>query len=68
MTDSRGNEYRNVNNARVTRVEHQKWAESKVLRFQAYRGTNLHMGAEIPIESPQDALDLIQAITELINK
>jgi hypothetical protein len=65
MVDSKGQEYRNVNNTRITLVKHQKWADCKVIRIQAYRGKGLHMGAEIPIETPQDALDIIHAIAEL---
>jgi hypothetical protein len=69
MKDSKGNEYLNVNNARITLVKHRAatkdWAGTTVLRFQAYRDGGLHMGAEIPIETDRDVLDIIRSITEL---
>lgn len=69
MTDSKGNEYVNVNNARITivkkRSESKDWAGTTVLRFQAYRNGGLHMGAEIPIESDKDVMDIVRGILEL---
>lgn len=70
MKDSKGNQYVNVNNARITLVKNRAatkdWAGTTVLRFQAYRNGGLHMGAEIPIETDRDVIDLMRSIAELI--
>lgn len=69
MTDSKGNEYVNVNNARITivknRASKKDWAGAPVLRIQAYRQGRLHMGAEIPLESDKDVMDIVRGILEL---
>jgi hypothetical protein len=60
--DSRGHLYAEVDNIRVTyipaadRAPGADWAGSDVIRVQAYKGTadkSLHMGAELPVSSPE---------------
>jgi len=71
MVDSKGNHYVNVNNARITLVQNRpdesNWAGTKVLRFQAYRESKLHMGAEIPIHNDNDLIKLIHSMLELVS-
>jgi hypothetical protein len=72
--DSRGNFYIETGNLRLTWVRTQNredakdWAESDVIRIQAYRGQGrqLHIGAELPVESGADAKDLLEAVRTLM--
>jgi len=70
-TDSKNNKYIDLDNIRLTLVKGEKrkpekdWYGSDVLRIQAYKGTessSLHMGAEIPIESKEKIIELVQVL------
>ena len=77
-TDSAGHEYVEVDNVRITyvpatdRKPGADWSSSDVVRFQAYKsgsGTSgdksLHMGAELPVASPEAFIRLISAVCRL---
>ena len=69
--DSKNHLFAEVENIRITyipasdRKPEADWAESDVLRLQAYKGSNdksLHMGAELPISSPEEFGALVAAL------
>ena len=69
--DSRGHLFADVSNLRITyipasdRSDETDWADSDVLRVQAYRGgenSALHRGAEFPVSSSEEMIDLIQTL------
>lgn len=76
-TDRRGQQFVDVGEVRITLVVGKKrppdadWAPGDVLRVQAYGRSKktkkrvLRPGAEIPVGSPAQVLELIAAITEL---
>lgn len=73
-TDSKGNIFVDVGNVRISYIESQKrlmskdWAETDVIRIQAYKGRDtkaLHMGAEIPIEKTEKIIDLMEALIKI---
>lgn len=69
--DSKGNEYFDVDNIRVTSIGN-TWGGNSGIRIQAYKGKgkSLHRGAELPASDPATAYRLIAAIVaayELIN-
>lgn len=77
LKDSKGNTYVDVENIRITYVENKNrqsntdWAETDVIRFQAYKGHDnnaLHMGAEIPIERTIQILDLMEALIKIFRE
>ena len=61
--DSKGNEYFDVDNIRVTSIG-KTWGGNSGIRIQAYRGKgmSLHKGAELPASDPATAYQLIAAI------
>jgi hypothetical protein len=61
--DSKGNEYFDVENIRVTCVG-KTWGGDSGIRIQAYKGTgkSLHQGAELPVPDAATAYKLIAAI------
>lgn len=72
--DSSGHQYLDIENIRVTfipaedRKPNKDWADSDVIRIQAYKGEKdnaLHMGAEIPIKSPEVFGKCIAAICQI---
>jgi hypothetical protein len=76
LPDEHGHLYARVGNIRVTyvpaadRTEMQNWAESDVLRIQAYRDSEsdaLHKGAEFPVSTPEAFVDLISALCRVYN-
>jgi len=69
--DGAGHEFLEVDNVRITYVPARdrspgaNWSGSDVLRIQAYRSDSdksLHMGAELPVRSPDAFIGLIAAI------
>lgn len=75
--DSRGHIYATVGNVRITyipakdRSESNNWADSDVVRIQAYKGDaddSLHRGAEFPIASPEDFENFLVAISQVYNE
>lgn len=75
--DNKGNDFIEVNNIRITYVRNENrssekaWSGSDVLRIQAkISGENdrLHRGAELPIDSPQSILQLMEGILSLYNQ
>jgi hypothetical protein len=75
-TDSKGNQYENISNIRITYVSQQSrtdvknWSEGDVLRIQAYKSegadsNSLHMGAELDLRSPSVILELIESLCRL---
>jgi hypothetical protein len=74
IKDNKNHLFAEVGNCRVTyipardRSPDKDWAGSDVIRLQAYRGADskaLHMGAELPIESPAEFVELIAALCQL---
>jgi hypothetical protein len=73
--DKADHSYIEIENIRLTyipvadRSQNKDWAGSDVMRIQAYKGDgkSLHMGAEIPISSPEVMIDLIAALCQLYN-
>jgi hypothetical protein len=73
--DSKGHIYADVENIRVTyipasdRDASKDWAGSDVIRVQAYKAPapdrSLHMGAEIPISSPEVFGEFVGAICQI---
>ena len=72
--DSRGQKYVDVRTARITyvradqRAPEKNWPGMDVIRVQAYadgKGGKLYPGAEIPLESPNDAFELLMALCQL---
>jgi hypothetical protein len=72
--DSKGHIYADVENIRVTyipakdREGSKDWAGSDVIRVQAYKGStdrSLHMGAEIPVSSPEVFGQFVGAICQV---
>ena len=73
--DSAGHLYAVVENIRITcipaadRAEGKDWAESDVIRVQAYRNINvdesLHRGAEFPIQSPEIFDQIVTAMRQV---
>ena len=72
--DSKGNQYEEVSNIRITYVSQQSrteinnWSEGDVLRIQAYRNLeekSLHIGPEIDLRSRSTILELIEALCRL---
>ncbi len=78
--DSKNQPYVDVENLRITGVSNntrdpdKQWGQSDMIRFQAYKGDGtkaLHMGAEIPVQSANDLLGIIQgmiAVHETLRK
>jgi hypothetical protein len=75
--DNANHIYTEVENIRITyvpardREEAKNWAGSDVLRVQAYRGgsdRSLHMGAELPVPSPEVFVELITALCTTYNE
>jgi len=64
--------YTEVENIRITYVpakdrgKDADWAGSDVIRLQAYKGVgkSLHMGAEMPVQSPTAFVELITALCQ----
>ena len=74
QTDSRDHIYIDVENIRVTyipardRDDSKNWAGSDVVRVQSYKGEDdhsLHMGAELPISSPEVFGSFVAAICQI---
>ena len=73
--DSKGNEYIDLNNLRITYVNastrrvDSNWSASDVIRIQAYKDPvqrrALHKGAEMPVTGELDLIDLAMAILEM---
>ena len=77
LTDEPGHFYAEVENIRITYIPVRDrnpatdWAESDVIRVQAYRGSNnkaLHQGAELPISSPDVFINLIANLCDVYNE
>jgi hypothetical protein len=77
--DTPGNPYVEVGNVRITLVPKSKrqsakdWAGHDVIRIQSYRDDTsvsraLHRGAEFPVESHKQVVELISAVAYLIAK
>ncbi|MCE1166339.1 MAG: hypothetical protein LWX07_13155 [Bacteroidetes bacterium] len=75
--DGNGHFYFEIDNVRVTyvpavdRTEENNWANSDVIRIQAYRSTenkSLHLGAELPINSPEMLIALIGGLCNLYSQ
>jgi hypothetical protein len=71
VKDKAGHPFEELGNIRVTYVsgegrdKNANWAGSDVIRIQAYResdSSSLHMGAEVPVKSPEDFVKLIEAL------
>ena len=76
-TDKSGHIFIDVDNVRVTYVPgtdrrpDANWADADVLRIQAYKqpgGGALHIGAELPIRSPDAFIALIAALCTVYNE
>jgi hypothetical protein len=72
--DGKEHLYAEVENIRITyipatdRTPQADWAGSDVIRVQAYKGSNdksLHMGAELPVSSPEVFGNLIAALCQV---
>ena len=71
--DSKGNVYLELENIRISfvksskRISENDWPGCDVLRIQAYRGEgkSLHMGAELPIKSKDDIIELVDVLVEI---
>lgn len=72
--DKNGNVYAEIGNIRITLVDNKNrnpdkdWAGKDTLRFQAYKGENtsaLHLGAEIPLDSKETIVEVIEALCKL---
>lgn len=77
LTDGSGNKYVVLENIRFTIVKQSKrdstkdWPESDVLRIQAYRNSeskSLHRGAEIPIKSKDDLIEIVKSLLEIYDE
>lgn len=69
--DKKGNSFIEIGSIRITyvdkltRLNSKNWSETDTIRFSAYKNdydSSLHMGAEIPIKSKDEIIDLIQAL------
>ncbi|MBL7837498.1 MAG: hypothetical protein JNM67_08280 [Bacteroidetes bacterium] len=72
--DKNKNIYEEVGNIRVTFIDKdtrspdKDWSGKDTLRFQAYKGADtnaLHLGAEIPLDSNETIIELIEALCRL---
>jgi len=72
--DTRQHLYAEVQNIRITyvpakdRAPGAEWAGSDVIRLQAYKGPSdksLHMGAELPVPSPEVFGEFVAAICQV---
>jgi hypothetical protein len=72
--DSKGNDYLEIGNIRVSlvrssnRTAAKNWPGCDVIRIQAYRGnanSSLHKGAEFPVNSKNEIVDLVRVLLEL---
>lgn len=72
--DSKNNDYLEIGNIRVSlvratnRTASKNWPGCDVIRIQAYRGnTNsaLHKGAEFPVNSKNEIIDLVRILLEM---
>jgi hypothetical protein len=72
--DGKNHLYAEVENIRITyipaadRTPEADWAGSDVIRLQSYRGfdnKSLHMGAELPISSPEVFGKLVAALCQI---
>jgi hypothetical protein len=72
--DAAGHEYVDVENIRLTyvpasdRSRAADWAQSDVIRLQAYKGPHdrsLHMGAELPVSSSDTFVRLIEGLCKV---
>ncbi len=77
QNDGPGNPYVEVSNVRITYVPRNQrqsakdWAGSDVIRIQAYKddpamSKSLFSGAEFPVESHKQVVELISAVAYLI--
>jgi len=75
--DGKNHLYVDVDNVRVTyvpasdREQAADWSGQDVLRVQAYRGTgdrSLHMGAELPVSSPDVFVRLVGALCAVFSE
>jgi hypothetical protein len=69
--DNKGNSFVEIGSIRLTYVDKstrqssKNWSDSDTIRISAYKNdfdNSLHMGAEIPINTNDEILDLIQAL------
>ena len=68
--DSSDHLFADVGNLRITyipaadRSDEADWADSDVLRIQAYKGEGnaLNLGPEFPVSSPEEMINLIQTL------
>ena len=72
--DKKGNYYVVIDNVRITyvdkntRQESKNWSSSDTIRFSAYKSAkndSLHIGAEIPIKSRDEIINLIEGLCVL---
>jgi hypothetical protein len=77
LKDGSGNSYVEISNLRITYVPRSQrqsakdWAGSDVIRVQAYKddpalSKSLFQGAEFPVESHKQVVELISAVAYLI--
>ena len=66
--DSKGHQYFDVHNVRVTCIG-ETWGGSSGIRIQAYtgNGNQLHRGAELPVPDKATAYDIIAAIVAALD-
>jgi len=72
--DSRGNDFLEIDNLRITLVRsanrnpNKDWPGQDVVRFQSKRNStsnSLHQGAEIPIPNDAKIVEIISALVEI---
>ena len=72
--DKNKNIYEEIGNIRVTFIDKntrnpdKDWSGKDTLRFQAYKGEEtlaLHLGAEIPLDSNETIIEIIEALCRL---
>jgi len=76
-TDGSKQPFLRIGNIRVTfvaaveRPEARNWADTDVLRVQAYRDSEsdaLHKGAEFPVDTPEAMFELISGLCTVYNE
>ncbi len=68
MEDRNGSAYFEVGNLRITCLA-KSWDGNPGIRIQSYReGGGLHRGAEIPIPDRKSAFELLEAVSQALNK
>jgi hypothetical protein len=73
--DSKGNDYLDIDNIRVTlvraanRTQSNNWPGCDVIRIQAYvdpaNSSVLHRGAEFPVKTKNEIIDLVRVLLEM---